>query len=585
MCFFLRPGSVKRELQPLIKAGGGMLCNVQKPGAILLIHPEERPSIPETTVHWYVSTQYIHDCIEKNELLKMEAYRLNPETLQANSAKLNNSKDGSPGFSGGRSAYTPEEDVAILSYVSKHITEIGGNKIWQEMAKNQVTSHSWQSMKSRYKTRLAQKQPAFKETETAQISSSSESSKAQTGESETYDTPETEEAYLQPVGENPEQQPRATLCCEKDGLPQTALAARPEKASPKLGHQSCSKPSQRPLTRQQLELEEGGPYGKKLRSASTTPEKSCKVPSPQPVTKTKTAAHSTPKKAISGAQPPSKRAIGANVAEHIAPLEREPSVSSEKPQPDEAACLRNGVRKAEKRKLGILELATKEFEDESEPESLDAHNQDITAPGQCTSKDPVVGALNPADPTSSASKVQQGTSLTRPASNSSDSAVPEPATKKASMSVLAKKHGATEETSKAHLFIFDSESQEEEDTQSLFHSTHTSSPVDPQTNVNKATALSLTQVQLEEDMRRIRELMSQTNQDLVSVTKALLKTSGDFSAAQELLLNPCSAAGPFWTRSDDQLLLSADPEVRLKLQSKYGDESVAQRVMFLEMEE
>lgn len=49
----------------------------------------------------YVSTQYIHDCIEKNEQLKMEAYRLNPETLQANSAKLNNSKDGSPGFSGG----------------------------------------------------------------------------------------------------------------------------------------------------------------------------------------------------------------------------------------------------------------------------------------------------------------------------------------------------------------------------------------------------------------------------------------------------------------------------------------------------
>lgn len=72
-------------------------------------------------------------------------------------------------FSIGRSAYTPEEDVAILSYVSKHITEIGGNKIWQEMAKNQVTSHSWQSMKSRYKTRLAQKQPAFKETETAQV--------------------------------------------------------------------------------------------------------------------------------------------------------------------------------------------------------------------------------------------------------------------------------------------------------------------------------------------------------------------------------------------------------------------------------
>lgn len=52
MSFFLRPGPVKRKLQPLITAGGGLLCNVQQPGAILLINPEERDSIPETTAHW-----------------------------------------------------------------------------------------------------------------------------------------------------------------------------------------------------------------------------------------------------------------------------------------------------------------------------------------------------------------------------------------------------------------------------------------------------------------------------------------------------------------------------------------------------
>lgn len=58
----------------------------------------------------------------------------------------------------GRLAYTTEDDAAILSYVSKRRTEIGGNCLWQEMEKQRVTSHSWQSMKYRYRVRLAKKQ-------------------------------------------------------------------------------------------------------------------------------------------------------------------------------------------------------------------------------------------------------------------------------------------------------------------------------------------------------------------------------------------------------------------------------------------
>lgn len=54
MNFFLRPGPIKRKLQPLISAGGGMLCNVQQPGAILLTDPEDRSVIPESTAHWYM---------------------------------------------------------------------------------------------------------------------------------------------------------------------------------------------------------------------------------------------------------------------------------------------------------------------------------------------------------------------------------------------------------------------------------------------------------------------------------------------------------------------------------------------------
>lgn len=54
MSFYLRPGPVKVKLQPLITAGGGTLCNVQQPGAILLMDPTEEGSISETTAHWYV---------------------------------------------------------------------------------------------------------------------------------------------------------------------------------------------------------------------------------------------------------------------------------------------------------------------------------------------------------------------------------------------------------------------------------------------------------------------------------------------------------------------------------------------------
>lgn len=54
MTFFLRPGPIKVKLQPLITAGGGDLCRVQQPGAILLMDPTEEGSINETTAHWYV---------------------------------------------------------------------------------------------------------------------------------------------------------------------------------------------------------------------------------------------------------------------------------------------------------------------------------------------------------------------------------------------------------------------------------------------------------------------------------------------------------------------------------------------------
>lgn len=68
------------------------------------------------------------------------------------------------------------------------------------------------------------------------------------------------------------------------------------------------------------------------------------------------------------------------------------------------------------------------------------------------------------------------------------------------------------------------------------------------------------------------------------MTKALLKTSGDFTAALDLLLNPSSVSIRIWTHHDDDLLLSSDPAACQKLQEKYGEENVAKRIVFLEVE-
>lgn len=68
------------------------------------------------------------------------------------------------------------------------------------------------------------------------------------------------------------------------------------------------------------------------------------------------------------------------------------------------------------------------------------------------------------------------------------------------------------------------------------------------------------------------------------MTKALLRTSGDFSKAHDLLLDLLPSSGTLWQCSDDDSLISGDPAARLQLQEKYGEELLAKRVVFLELQ-
>lgn len=84
--------------------------------------------------------------------------------------------------------------------------------------------------------------------------------------------------------------------------------------------------------------------------------------------------------------------------------------------------------------------------------------------------------------------------------------------------------------SRAHLFIFDRESQEE-DSQTLLGD-DAAALSRPQPPVNADAAFSLTQVQLEEDVQRVKNLMNQTNQ--VGVTVVLCFCYVAFCPSQRL---------------------------------------------------
>lgn len=137
--FYIRPGPTKALLQPLISHGGGVMCRVQEPGAILLIEPEE--SAPRTS--GYTLSQYVLDCVQRNQQLPLENY-------VAVGPPPTSSSDSS------RTTYTKLEDVAILMYVRDY----GGSgsqpasSVWREMERAQVTRHSWQSMRTRYLRQL-----------------------------------------------------------------------------------------------------------------------------------------------------------------------------------------------------------------------------------------------------------------------------------------------------------------------------------------------------------------------------------------------------------------------------------------------
>ncbi|XP_072492618.1 telomeric repeat-binding factor 2-interacting protein 1 isoform X2 [Notamacropus eugenii] len=137
--FYVRPGPAKRRLSTLILHGGGTVCRVQESEAVLLAQPGEAQAEASGD---FISTQYITDCVEQNERLDLEGYRLGRR------------EPGSPGAAREpEAAYTEHDDVAIVRYVKDNArspSALAGTTLWKALEKAALTPHPWQSMKDRY---------------------------------------------------------------------------------------------------------------------------------------------------------------------------------------------------------------------------------------------------------------------------------------------------------------------------------------------------------------------------------------------------------------------------------------------------
>ncbi|KAA0712437.1 Telomeric repeat-binding factor 2-interacting protein 1 [Triplophysa tibetana] len=523
MRFFLRPGPTKEQIAPLVTKGGGKMCRLQEPSAILLADPKDATSAMTSTGQTYISIQYIRDCVEQNQLLDMDGYAINCGPSKKTRSSTQNQGNG-------RLSYSAEDDAAILKFIEKRQSEAKGILVWKEMQNKKLTEHSWQSMKDRFKRHIQfkliernlekcssvaskRKALAFKDGSmntgiVSQSSSNDESSQKSPKKSAVVSD------STQVVAEN-------SLCPADVSNPQPS----PERASsPPDVAEAAEEPQQG--------LSDAGQQESclQVQEQETTNEEQQSQPQPSPET--------------------SKRPRLDGDCDEQGPEESN-GHSSSLTETRLTPCKTSS--KATKT-LGILARAAREFEDSDGID--DESEEEEEGPSEASSKKPsdtheshTALAREPESQTENDTDARQGPSeaICSGAPHIPDDERPGPS--------------GTALTSKIH--VLNSELQEED------HSQPTPAEMLPS---------SLTEIK-----QHVINLMTETKTDLVEVTKALLKANGDLAKAQVYLLEgyDCETHGPLWTPLDDEILLLADPFELVHLQSKYGEEDVTMRRAFL----
>ncbi|XP_038057144.1 telomeric repeat-binding factor 2-interacting protein 1-like [Patiria miniata] len=161
--FVIRPSAAKARLKPLIEKRGGVVSSKLHDNQDYIKLAVEGDKIASDD---YITVQYIDDCIEANQLLPMDKYRVHQQQPRPPSPA--NSTISNVSFKG-RSKYSSSEDTAILTYIAKRPDcRYAGNQIWQKMELLKVTDHSWQSMKHRFLKKLVDDLPKYTKLEEEQ---------------------------------------------------------------------------------------------------------------------------------------------------------------------------------------------------------------------------------------------------------------------------------------------------------------------------------------------------------------------------------------------------------------------------------
>uniref|UniRef100_A0A8C1S7M5 Telomeric repeat-binding factor 2-interacting protein 1 n=1 Tax=Cyprinus carpio TaxID=7962 RepID=A0A8C1S7M5_CYPCA len=521
MRFYVRPGQTKTELYPLVTNGGGTLCRSQEPGAILLIDPGDATTVTSCSGQKYISTKYIKDCVEQNLQLNLDDYVISVgPSVQTRMATHHQSN--------GRLGYSPEDDAAILKFMEKRQHEAKGNLVWKEMEKRRVTEHSWQSMRDRFlkhlQHKLVKKSPMKRKPLCFTQSPLRKKKVMENSEPET-DTLQNSPQKSVVVSDSSKTQiaPENSVCPAVRTNPQPS----PERASsPPDVADAAGEPPQA--------------LNHDSQDGSPVPVQEQETPEPE------MSKRPGLDEGCDGQDIPD-----GNVIHGFIYLTR----SKEHSSPNKTRQSTCKTATPDSSKLGILAKAAREFEDsdvmdESE-EGEDPFEPPVAKPLDAQESSALPGTLNREPETQTVlnrTGLQEAPEAVCP-SSSPEEERPGPSS-------------TTVPASSSHVFILDSESQDKHDSQTRGTSEETPS---------------------KDLVEHVENLMIKTKKDLVEVTKALLKASGDLARAQSYLQDGYNHEihGPVWTHLDDEILQLADPYELQQLQSKYGPEEVSRRKDFL----
>ncbi|XP_039513236.1 telomeric repeat-binding factor 2-interacting protein 1 [Pimephales promelas] len=566
MRFYVRPGPTKTQLYPLISNGGGILCRNQEPGAILLVDPGDVTSAMASTGQKYISSKFIRDCVEQNQQLDRDDYVISVgPSVQTRMAARHQGT--------GRLGYSPEDDAAIVKFMEKRLHEAKGNLVWKEMEKRSVTCHSWQSMKDRFlkhlQHKLTEKSPKKSPSKRKALlftqSPLSKKTATQTSEPEAdTDTSRKSDA----VSDSSETQ-ISTECPTVRTIPPPSperASSPPEAASESLHERQDE--SRVPVQEQ----ETPGPPPSPER-ASSPPEaasesthdrqdESCvpvqeqetsgPPPSPERASSPPEAASESPHERQDESRVPvqEQETPGPEISKSPR-LEEDrdgqdiPDGSSEQPSLNKTKQTTSKTATADSKKLGILAKAAREFEDsdvmdESE-EGEDPCEAPIVEPSDAheSSATPSMFAREPESQAEHHEEARQ------------ESAAPEE----------EERPGPSSTAFTTHAIMLNSESREPN------HSQAGGTPEETLTRLKE----------------QVKSLMRDSKKELVEVTKALLKASGDLARARVYLIDGYDQEihGPLWNHLDDEVLLLADSYELEQLQLKFGEEEVSRRRAFL----